>query len=155
MKRIILSAALFLGLAGMVLAQSPGVPMLAIPSPTGNEQIRVVNSGPQIANVTIRQLRDTGGYQLISQAASNIFTVQNNVSMVSLYGPTAGTATITLPAAPVDGQRIQFFTTAGLTTATFNPNTSQTINSAPTSIAANGSIEFFWNLSSQTWFRIQ
>ncbi|HEV2674148.1 MAG TPA: hypothetical protein VGV37_06360 [Aliidongia sp.] len=143
-----------LGLAGVAAAQT--MPGLFIASPTGNEQINVINGGPAIATVTLRQIRDASGYQIVTQATSQTVQVANTSSVLDLTGATvATTATVNLPLAPIDGQRIQVFSQAGVTTLTLAAPGGQTIVGGATALAANGSVEYIYQLSTTTYFRIQ
>lgn len=138
-------------------APGAGIPALFIRAPTGQEQINVYGVGPQIQTIYLTQARDSSGHELIQQAATEVITVQNGVSILAFYGPTPGTGTITLPSAPVDGQRLRVFTTAGFTSITFVPNVGQALQTDITqilSIAAEGFTEFLFNLSDSTWYRI-
>lgn len=156
MKKIV---ALFLGviLCGSAYARSPGdgIPGVFITSPAGNEQINVYGIGPQIQTILLSQARDSSGYTDITQGATNVLTVGNNVSVLAFHGATAGTATITTAASPSDGQRLSIFSTAGITTLTLTANTGQTIDNTTTVLAANGSVTYIYQLSTKTWFRIQ
>lgn len=155
MKKIALLSSILL-LTGSAFAQTPGagIPGVFITAPTGNEQINIYGVGPQIQTIYLSQARDSSGYTLITQAATNTATVGNRISVLAFTGATAGTATITMAASPVDGQRIRIFSTAGITTLTLVANTGQTINNSATSIAANADVEYIYQLSSKTWFRI-
>lgn len=159
MKKLMLAAAVAsLCLAGAALAQTTGfsIPGLFIASPTGSEQINVVNAGPQITTVLLRQLRDASGYQSQAQATTQTVTVASGTSVIALTGATAATsATINLPVVPVDGQRVLIFSQAGITTLTVTPATGQTISNAPTTLAANGSAEVLYQLASKVWIRVQ
>jgi hypothetical protein len=160
MKKLSMAAALaglFLA-GGIALAQTNGysIPGLFIASPIGTEQINVVNAGPQIATVTLRQLRDASGYQVFTQATTQTVQVNAGTSVIEFTGTTAATsATLNLPVAPVDGQRVEIFSQAGITTLTIAATTGQTVSNAATTLAANGSTEMLYQLSAKIWYRIQ
>jgi hypothetical protein len=144
-------------LCGVAYAAVPGsgIPALFITSPVGNEQINVYGVGPQIETIYLSQARDSSGYQAITEGATNVLTVSNNVSVLAFHGATAGTAMITTPATPFDGERLLIFSTAGITTLTLTANTGQTIDNNTTVLAANAHVEYIYQLSTLTWFRIQ
>lgn len=151
--RLIGLLALFFAVAavtGIVAAQVPG---LFIASPTGEEQINVLNSGPQIATVRLTQIRDASSYQIIQQASTNVITQTNDVGIIAFFGATSGAVTITTESSPVDGQRLQVFSQAGASTLTMVGATGQTFNNAPTSLGALGSVEFIYQASNATWYR--
>lgn len=159
MKKIwvgIIGSVLILG--GLAYAQ---VPALFLTTMTGTEQIdvRVPSTGgvvisPRITTITSSNLRDTSGYQIVTQAATNVLTANSNISILAFTGATSGTATITFAPTPFDGQRLLVFTVAGFTSLTMTANAGQTVNSSPTSLAANSSAEFVYQASTLTWFRI-
>ncbi len=151
---LFLSALLVCG-AAYAQVSGVGIPAVFITSPTGAEQINVLGSGAQIETITLSQARDASGYLAISQTSSDTRTIPNNVSVLAYYGVTSGTATLTMAAAPVDGQRFQVFSTAGVGTLTLTANTGQTVNNGATSLAANGNVEYIYQLSNKTWYRIQ
>lgn len=161
MKKLSMAAAFAVGIlfaAGVAIAQTNGysIPGLFIASPVGTEQINVVNAGPQIATVTLRQIRDASGYQTFVQASTQTVTANAGTSVIQFTGAVAGTsATVNLPVAPVDGQRELIFSQAGITTLTVTPTSGQTIANPPTTLGANGSAEVMYNATTKAWSRIQ
>lgn len=82
-------------------------------------------------------------------------TIPNGCSWECLTpAGTIATFTTTMPAAPLDKQEVWISTTQTITTWTLNPNTGQTINGAPTTLGANTSVQFRYNLATTTWFRM-
>lgn len=126
---------------------------LDVISPTGAEMIRVEPNAPQIYTVVLTQLRDASGYTLVAQQSTNVLTL-GNVSVLAFHGGSSGTATVTLPPNPVDGQGLLIFSTAGLSGLTITPNTGQTVDNTTTSLAANGNCEYIYSLASATWYRV-
>ena len=157
MKRLLLSisAALLLAAGGFALAQSPGVPTLYLTSPTGEEQINVGGLGPQIQTIKLVQARDAVGFLPILEASTNTPAALGDVSVVSFYGTTAGTATIITDPTPSDGQRLKIFSQAGITTLTLTASSGQSFYSTVTTLAALGTVEYTYQLSSATWYRTQ
>jgi hypothetical protein len=66
---------------------------------------------------------------------------------------TLGSGTITMPAAPKDGQTLRFSTTQTITALTLAPNTGQAIVAALGSLAANGFAEYTYRSANTTWYR--
>jgi len=158
MKKFLLPGALvaLLVIAGIAAAQNPP-PALFIASPTGAEQINVVNTGPQITSILLSQARDAAGYSKLVPTTGQTLTVANNKSVVQLT-PAGVLAALTFvtPAKPVDGQRLLFFTTQGITTFNLNANTGQTVNgNLAGTLSANGHVEYLYSASNTTWDRIQ
>jgi hypothetical protein len=146
--------------AGIALAQAPGVPNpYAIASPTGAEQVNVDNTGPYIATVTVTELRDAAGYVKLVPTTGTTYTPATNISVIQ--ASPAGTLaawTVKTPASPVDGQRLQIFSTQIITSMTVSASAGQTVNGGAVSAsfaAANGNVEFIYSASNTTWDRIQ
>ena len=59
-----------------------------------------------------------------------------------------------MPATPIDKQDLWISTTGTITTWTLAANTGQTVNGAPTTLAANTSVHYRYNAGSTTWFRL-
>lgn len=156
MKKIaFILGALLLCSVAYAAVPGAGIPSLFITAPVGNEQLNVYGIGPQIQTIYLSQVRDTSGYSAITEGATNVLTVANTTSVLAFHGATAGTATITTPASPFDGERLLIFSTAGITTLTLTANTGQTIDNTTASLAANTHCEYIYQLSTLTWFRIQ
>jgi hypothetical protein len=66
---------------------------------------------------------------------------------------TIATGTVTLPAAPYDGQPVEIASTNIITSFTLNHVTGQTIKNAPTTLAAGVGVAYYYNAASLTWFR--
>src|SRR6266404_5382976 len=117
MRKILAAIAVSALIAGVALAQVPGLFLTTL---TGNEQINVlvpstgtVVTTPQIVSVKLAQIRDGSGYMAQQVPLTGFsLTVSNNVSMVTFKpAGTLSTGTITFPAIPFDGQRLQIFST--------------------------------------------
>lgn len=82
-------------------------------------------------------------------------TVANNTSTLLLNpAGTLATGTVTMPAAPFDGQEVRFSSTQIVTTLTVSPNASQTISNAPSTIAAGQGYAWIYHLATTNWFRL-
>jgi hypothetical protein len=113
------------------------------------------------------------GAAWVSTASSNINGTNPNMSLQTpltafaitiaagittlLLNPAGALATgaVTMPAAPYDGQEVTVASSQAVSALTVNANAGQTINGAPTAIAANASFRYKYNLSLTTWFRLQ
>jgi hypothetical protein len=90
-------------------------------------------------------------YQTPTTGFSYTFAAGVNVLVMQPAG-TLATGTITMPAAPADGMTITFSSTRTITALTVNPNTGQSIVSAPTVLPANQVGAYVYRLSNTTWY---
>lgn len=67
---------------------------------------------------------------------------------------TLATGTITMPAAPVDGQKVAVSTTQTITALTTSANAGQSIKNAPTTLAAGAGFQYQYRASNTTWYRL-
>ena len=82
-------------------------------------------------------------------------TIGNNISTVILDpAGTLATGTITMPAAPVNGQKVTVSSSQIITALTVNGNTGQTITNAPTSAAAGIGFTYIYRVTNTTWYRL-
>jgi hypothetical protein len=139
-------------LAGIAFAQV-GIPTLWLSSPNGQEQIDVTayNPGAQKVDVALASVRDAAGYQKLTPVTGATIVMGGSVgcspqaatagSCVSILqltpAGTLSTLTIDTPLYPVDGQKMQIFSTQAVTTLTMTASQSQTLNGALTSLSAN------------------
>ena len=65
---------------------------------------------------------------------------------------TLATLTVTLPAAPADGQKQYVHSTALVTALTVNGGA---IKNAPATVAAGGSFGFMWSAAAAAWIKVQ
>ena len=61
--------------------------------------------------------------------------------------------TVTMPANPVNGQKLTILSTMAITTLTISPNAGQALDGTLTTIAANGFGSWVYRLSNTTWYR--
>jgi hypothetical protein len=66
---------------------------------------------------------------------------------------TLASGTLTTPANPADGQPLEVNTTQTITALTFQPSAGQTVNNAPTTLAAGSGFGYYYNAALATWFR--
>ena len=154
MKKIAVAGFAVVVLGGIALAQA--IPGLFIASPTGAEQINVVNTGPQIASVLLKQMRDAVGYSVQSPSTGFTLSFGAGQSLMQIGGSsTLATGTINLTASPVDGQKNCFYTKPAVTSLTLSASSGQTLNDAVTSTSATTQYCYLYSLASTTWNRVQ
>jgi hypothetical protein len=128
-------------------------PALLITYPTGSETINVVNGGPQIASVYLRQARDARGAR-VSTASSGTVTFGTGESLIVLTNAsTISTLTIALTASPVDGQMNCFYSKAAITTLTMSAT--QTLADGKSSNGATTQACWVYDRATTTWNRFQ
>ena len=144
---------------GFALAQAPGVPSLLIPSPTGLEQIRVENTGPQIAVVNINQIRNSSGFVTVA-TGTTVATTLTNAQSVAIATGAITTWNLTLPTAPENGQIAEVACPGGdtttLTIAATLPASVAIVGTNPTSCTAATPTHsrFLYSTAANTWYRI-
>lgn len=155
-----------LGLAtlGVGLAQ---VPSLILPSPTGLEQIEVfqpstgtVTTGPQKVQVTINQIRNATGYNLIGAGTTVATTIPNTAATTLAIGAIT-TWNVVMPTAPEDGQMVKLGCPGG------NVGTLNLSATAPTGVTIVGAAftgcteatptdaAYLYNASGNIWYRTE
>ena len=82
-------------------------------------------------------------------------TVGNNITQLILEpAGTLASGTVTLPAAPEDGDTVGISSTQAITALTISPNAGQTVADAPASFAVGGAVKFLYRATNTTWYRI-
>ena len=155
MRKLLLSTALMLGLCAPAFAQQ------VVPNAiSGNECWNAGQGpgGPSTGFMCAFMMRNGSAFATFS--GSGAFTTQmTNLQSVLFWVGTAPTTwTITTPANPFDGEIIQVATDTTLTSlVTVTPNTGQSMHTtfSAQTIALTTSVEFEYQLSSTTWFRIR
>lgn len=92
-----------------------------------------------------------------NQIPTNAFsiTIPNWANVLALNpSGTLASGTITMPAAPTDGQTITITSTQNITTLTHSANTGQTLNSALTTLPASTSASWVYNSATGTWISL-
>jgi len=83
-------------------------------------------------------------------------TIAANIkSLVLKPTGTLATGTITMPAAPIDGQEIRVSSSQIITALTVSANAGQTILNAPTTLAAGAGFEYVYDLATTEWMRLR
>lgn len=148
-------------LCGVAMAQSGfGVPGLFIASPTGTEQINVLNSGAQIATILLNQARNAEGY-VLAAAATTVTTTMTNAQAIAIATGAITTWNIVLPASPYDGELAKMACPGGnvgtvAVTAT-SPSGVTIVGTLPTSCTAASDTDAAWvyNQSGNIWYRTE
>ncbi len=89
----------------------------------------------------------TTGFSTTIANTTGIFTINPAGTLAS--------GTITMPATPVDKQKVVINSTQVVTALTHNPNSGQTLKGALTTISANGAAAWVYRSADTTWYRIQ
>lgn len=106
-------------------------------------------------NLIYKQAEASQGYSVQVPTTGFTITIADNVSDLILNpAGTLATGTITMPANPIDGQKIRISSSQIQTALTLSPNSGQSIKNAPTALATAGvGVGYTYQLSATTWFR--
>lgn len=127
---------------------APGTISLQVASGTTKVQV------DGVGNFITKQAEAAQGYSLQAPATGFTITIADNISDLILNpAGTLATGTITMPATPIDGQKIRISSSQTQTALTLSPNSGQSIKNAPTALTAGIGVGYIYNLSSTTWFR--
>lgn len=95
----------------------------------------------------------TQNYSLQVPLTGFSITAPNWANVVELApAGTLATGTLTMPAAPIDGQMLTVVSTQIVTALTHSANTAQTLNNALTTLPANVAVTWQFNASKGTWY---
>lgn len=130
-------------------AGAPGTISLQVASGTTKVQV------DGVGNLIYKQAEASQGYSVQVPTTGFTITIADNVSDLILNpAGTLATGTITMPANPIDGQKIRISSSQVQTALTLSPNSGQSIKNAPTALAAAGvGVGYIYQLSATTWFR--
>lgn len=164
MKKILAGIAALALIAGVALAQVPG---LFIASPTGLEQINVLVpstgtavTNPQIQTVTINQIRNSQGYTLVA-AGTTVTTQVAGTASVLLATGAITTWNVNFPTAPSDGFTVKIGCPGGnvgtLTLTATLPTGVTVVGAANTSCTAATPTDaaYIYNASGNIWYRTE
>ena len=94
-------------------------------------------------------------YSLQTPVTGFAITIASGIGPLLLNpAGTLASGTVTMPAAPIDGQIVRLGSTQAVTTLSVAANTGQTINGAITTIAANGFATWIYAAGITKWMRI-
>lgn len=166
MKKLLFAGAFAL-LAAAALAQVPG---LFVTSPTGLEQIEVlvpstgtIVTNPQKQQVTINQIRNAAGVQVVATGTTVNTTVPNTVSKLVASGAIT-TWNIIFPVLPYDGELLAVACPGGAATTvamatTGGPTGVAVVGTAFTACGSGGAAadtaEWVYSRTANVWYRIQ
>jgi len=133
--------------AGQVLTQMVGTELI---------QLTPANTAA-IAYTSTSAMRDGRFYLYNVPLTGFTITMNVNQSAVSLNpAGTLATGTIVLPPTVIDGKYVTIFSSAAITGLTISTSNGATFAPAVvTTIAANGSVEYVYDLPNNQWHRLQ
>jgi hypothetical protein len=95
-----------------------------------------------------------GSYSYLQPRTGFNITIANNLQRVVLDpAEPLASGTITMPAAPIDGQVVKILSSQGITTLVMHGNTGQALKGALTTVAANGFASWIYRAANATWYR--
>lgn len=159
-SRIVMTALVAAGLAGYSIVAAAQTPPPAVSTLTPSKDlVQVLPLGQATPNNSYANPGQIAGAPLYTNGgvASTAFSVTFGAGVTNYFIQPAGTlatGTLTTQASPVtDGQRECFLSTQTQTALTWNANTGQSINGAPTAGVANTPICIQYQASNATWYR--
>lgn len=119
-------------------------------------------AGLDVTGVTeVDTLKVTGASQFPKQIITPLTGESHTINDATRYAvldhaATIAALTLTLPAAPLDGQPVRLFSRSIVTALTLNAGAGETIATGHgvTTIAAAGSVEFVFQSSDSKWYRV-
>jgi hypothetical protein len=156
MKKYLIAAGLaFLTFTGLAVSQTISVPQVSIVNPTDLFQIIPLGKpSAQSIYATPAQITSQSGYYKSTPASLFTFTFGNSQSYAAFQNASAlAYGYVTFAPAPSDGSRECLFSIGGVTTLYLSANTSQTLDNAITTMAANTGYCYLFSLSNTTWDR--
>ena len=103
---------------------------------------------------TLTQRYHTQEYVTPATGFSNTIGNTTGTYIIEPAG-TIATGTITMPASPVDKQKVTILSSQTITALTHSPNAGQTLKGALTTLAINTSGQWEYKASNTTWYRIK
>ena len=124
---------------------------------TGTEQFEAVQGGVSVKLTAAQNKTYSNRLSISYRSVANAFTetVGNSDDVVIFYNAGAiATGTITMPAAPLDGQVVRLSFAMTITTLTVSPNAGQSILGAPTTATVSTGYAFVYRSANTTWYRM-
>jgi len=153
--RYILSAGIASQVDGAVGTDNVPGRILFVTSPGGEnnrlERVRIDSAGNHITRYGVAD--QSYSHQVPSTGFAITLSAANHITILEPAGMLAS-GTITMPAAPIDGQRVRVASTAAITSLTVAANSGQSILNAPGSLTAGQAFEFLYRGANATWYRI-
>lgn len=154
---LLVAAILAIAPAARAISQSTNQVIMTL---LGTEQIQVysqVNNTAAIAYTTTASLRDGRMYLYNVPVTSFTITLTPTQSAVILNpAGTLAAGAIVMPPTGVDGKLVTIYTTQTITALTLSTSNSATFTPAAiTTLAANTSVAYVYNLAGNVWYRMQ
>ena len=122
----------------------------------GDGAVSLGSAGASGSPVALLGARAEQSYSYQTPASGAAITVPNNCSLLQIAGSAALAAlSVTLPAAPIDGQEVTLATLPAITALTLAANSGQTLAGAATAMPANSAIRFIFFATGSLWARLQ
>jgi hypothetical protein len=107
-------------------------------------------------NLSVGGATADASHSIQTPVAGFSITIGNKVGTLTLTpAGTIASGTITLPAAPINGQVIHITSTQNITTLTIAPNAGQTLANAIHMIAATAPVSYMYDAPGTKWYRVQ
>lgn len=109
------------------------------------------------ANGNLINNKGTSDQSYSYQTPSTGFNITIGADVKTLILDPAGTlvaGTVTMPAAPIDGQEIRVCSSQIITGLTVSANAGQSIVGAPTTLGVGGGFGYIYRLANTTWYRL-
>lgn len=156
MKKILLAVAAGLfGFAVAALAQTVAPPTSSVVNPT--DLFPIIKGGvgsAQTIYVAPAQITSQSGYVKASPVTGFTYTFGNSQSFLVLTNAaTVSQGTVTLAAAPSDGDRNCMFAQSTVTTLNLAASTGQTLDNAITTLGPAAAACYLYSASNATWDR--
>jgi hypothetical protein len=90
----------------------------------------------------------------VPSSGSTVTIANNQPTLIISSGATTASLTVVMPPNPRDGQKVSIGTKSAITAFTLNGNTGQTMNNAPTALAAGEGHCWIWRATSSNWYRL-
>lgn len=124
---------------------------------TGTEQFESVQGGSSV-QLTASQVktyvsRQALSYRSVVNAFTETFGASDDVMILYNAGVLAS-GTVTMPAAPLDGQVVRIAFAMTVTALTVSPNAGQTLLGAPTTATVSTGFAFVYRAANTTWYRL-
>ena len=150
MKKVLLALAVSLVLAGVALAQN-FIPLQTGPQDPAllqyynNLEIQAINNLP--SNHIFQQSSPLTG---VTETLTGLWSTDVNLTPAG----TIAANTVVFPTTPQNGQQVTIFTSQTITALTLTV-TPATLVGGVTTLAANGSVAYQYQLSNTTWYRVR
>lgn len=160
-KYLMIAAMAFVATTALAGGSWETLPLLSAPL-TGLETVPADTNAaggaalPQSARIKVNQMRAALMQQSTPLTGFSITAATGtNVIQITPAG-TLAAGTVVFPSTVVDGQRLRIFSSQIITTLTLTPGAGQTIVGGVTTLAAaNTSVEYVYQQSNLTWYRVQ